>query len=77
MLGIVNIDSDWLPWGLGKAPRWFRTIEIARRLGNWSCLEARVVKRFLWAKNVSASDIHSKIVHVYGEEAMNRQHVAK
>ncbi|GFU02240.1 histone-lysine N-methyltransferase SETMAR [Trichonephila clavipes] len=33
--------------------------------------------RFLWAKNVSASGIHSQIVEVYGKEAMSRQDVAK
>ncbi|GFY15224.1 uncharacterized protein TNCV_1570361 [Trichonephila clavipes] len=49
---------------LVKVPRWFRTIEIARLLGNWSRLEVRVLTRFLWAKNVSAS-------------AMSRQHVVK
>ncbi|GFV48098.1 histone-lysine N-methyltransferase SETMAR [Trichonephila clavipes] len=37
----------------------------------------RAVIRFLWTKNVSASDIHSQIVEVYGEEEMRRQHVAK
>ncbi|GFW25701.1 histone-lysine N-methyltransferase SETMAR [Trichonephila clavipes] len=46
---------------------------MARRLGNWSCSEVR----FLWAKNVSASAIHSQFVKVYGEEAMSRQHLAK
>ncbi|GFV08413.1 histone-lysine N-methyltransferase SETMAR [Trichonephila clavipes] len=30
-----------------------------------------------WAKNVSASAIHSQIVEVHGEEAISRQHVAK
>ncbi|GFS67978.1 histone-lysine N-methyltransferase SETMAR [Trichonephila clavipes] len=35
----------------------------------------RAVIRFLWAKNVSACD--SQIVEVYGEEAIDRQHVAK
>ncbi|GFT05311.1 MULE domain-containing protein [Trichonephila clavipes] len=33
--------------------------------------------QFLWAKNVSASDIHDKIVEVHDGEAMSRQHVAK
>ncbi|GFT31646.1 hypothetical protein TNCV_230851 [Trichonephila clavipes] len=47
-----------------KVLRWFRTIEMARLLGNWSRLEVRAVIRFLWAKNVSASP-------------MSRQHVAK
>ncbi|GFT87051.1 histone-lysine N-methyltransferase SETMAR [Trichonephila clavipes] len=49
---------------------------MARHLGNWSCLEARAVSRYLWAKNVPGSDIHSQIVEVYGEEAMSRQRVA-
>ncbi|GFV45881.1 HTH_48 domain-containing protein [Trichonephila clavipes] len=52
-------------------------IERAKLLGNWSRLEERVMIQFLWAKNVSSFDIHSQIVKVYGEEAMNRQHVAK
>ncbi|GIX69133.1 hypothetical protein CEXT_111871 [Caerostris extrusa] len=30
---------------------------MARRSENWSRLEVRAVIRFLWAKNVSASDI--------------------
>ncbi|GIX93649.1 histone-lysine N-methyltransferase SETMAR [Caerostris darwini] len=60
-----------------KVPRRFRTIEMARRLENWSQLEVRVVIRFLWTRIVSASDIHSQIVEVYSEEAMSRQHVAK
>ncbi|GFV59348.1 histone-lysine N-methyltransferase SETMAR [Trichonephila clavipes] len=50
---------------------------MARRLRNWSRLEARAVIRSLWANNVSASAVHSQIMEVYGEEAMNRQHVAK
>ncbi|GIY82216.1 histone-lysine N-methyltransferase SETMAR [Caerostris darwini] len=50
---------------------------MARRSENWSRLEVPAVIRFLWAKNVSASDIHSQIVDVYGEEAMSRQHVAE
>ncbi|GFV27726.1 hypothetical protein TNCV_4169481 [Trichonephila clavipes] len=50
---------------------------MTRRLGNWSRLEVRVVIRFLCAKNVSAPDIHSQTVEVYGEDAMTRQHVAK
>ncbi|GFT52157.1 histone-lysine N-methyltransferase SETMAR [Trichonephila clavipes] len=50
---------------------------MARRLGNWSCLEVRAMFRILWAKNVSASEIYSQIVEVYGEEAMIRLHVAK
>ncbi|GFW81177.1 hypothetical protein TNCV_4805451 [Trichonephila clavipes] len=33
--------------------------------------------QFLWAMNVSASDIHSQIVEVYGEESISRQLVAK
>ncbi|GFV32156.1 putative DD41D transposase [Trichonephila clavipes] len=53
------------------------TIEMARRLGNRYRLEVRAVIRFLWAKNVSSSDIHSQIVEVYGEEVMRRQHVEK
>ncbi|GFW14970.1 histone-lysine N-methyltransferase SETMAR [Trichonephila clavipes] len=53
-----------------KVPRRFSTIERTRRLGNWTCLEVRALNRFLWAKNLSASDIHSQIVDVYGEEAM-------
>ncbi|GBM72069.1 hypothetical protein AVEN_266491-1 [Araneus ventricosus] len=35
----------------------------------------RAVVRFLWANNVSASEIHNEILEVYGEEAMSRQHV--
>ncbi|GFT69374.1 histone-lysine N-methyltransferase SETMAR [Trichonephila clavipes] len=50
---------------------------MARLLGNWPRFERRAVIRFLWAKNVSASDIHIQIVEVYGEKAMSRQHVAK
>ncbi|GFT68972.1 hypothetical protein TNCV_1804851 [Trichonephila clavipes] len=38
-----------------KVPRWFRTIEMARFLGNWSRLEVRAVILVLSAKNVSAS----------------------
>ncbi|GIY04084.1 histone-lysine N-methyltransferase SETMAR [Caerostris darwini] len=60
-----------------KVPRRFRTIEMARRLENWSRLEVRAEVQFLLAKNVSASPIHSQIVEVYGEEARSRQHVAK
>ncbi|GFS78070.1 hypothetical protein TNCV_4548601 [Trichonephila clavipes] len=30
---------------------------MARRIGNWSRLEVRAVIRFLWAKNLSVSDI--------------------
>ncbi|GFV78881.1 hypothetical protein TNCV_4079811 [Trichonephila clavipes] len=37
----------------------------------------RSMIRFLWVNNVSASDIHSQIVEVYGEEAMSRQHLVK
>ncbi|GFU64467.1 histone-lysine N-methyltransferase SETMAR [Trichonephila clavipes] len=33
--------------------------------------------QFLWAKNVSASEIHSQFAEVYVDEAMNRQHVVK
>ncbi|GFU07349.1 hypothetical protein TNCV_2656551 [Trichonephila clavipes] len=33
--------------------------------------------RFLWANNVSASDTHSQIGKVNGEETMGRQHVEK
>ncbi|GFV98616.1 histone-lysine N-methyltransferase SETMAR [Trichonephila clavipes] len=47
---------------------------MARRLENWSRLKVRAVIRFLWTKNVSASDTHSQIVEVYGEELMLRQH---
>lgn len=50
---------------------------MARRLENWSRSELRAVIRFLWAKNVSAAEIHRQIVEVYGAEAMSRQHVAK
>ncbi|GFS63549.1 hypothetical protein TNCV_4611071 [Trichonephila clavipes] len=60
-----------------KVPRWFRTIEMTRRLGNWCRLEVRAMVQFLWAKNVSGSDIHGQIVEVFGGEAMSRQHVAK
>ncbi|GFW51694.1 histone-lysine N-methyltransferase SETMAR [Trichonephila clavipes] len=42
-----------------------------------SRLEVRTVIRFLRAKNVCASGIHSQIMAVYGEEAMSRQHVVK
>ncbi|XP_035210368.1 protein Wnt-16-like [Stegodyphus dumicola] len=35
------------------------------------------VIRFLWAKNVAASEIHRQIVEVYGDKAMSRQQVAK
>ncbi|GFU60687.1 hypothetical protein TNCV_2754471 [Trichonephila clavipes] len=34
-----------------KVPRQFRSIELARRLGNWSRLEVRALIRSLWAKN--------------------------
>ncbi|GFX53941.1 histone-lysine N-methyltransferase SETMAR [Trichonephila clavipes] len=60
-----------------KVPRQFRTIEMARCLGNWSRLEVRAMIQFLWSKNVSASNIQSQIVEIYGEEAMSRQHIAK
>ncbi|GFX14255.1 histone-lysine N-methyltransferase SETMAR [Trichonephila clavipes] len=50
---------------------------MARRLGNRSLLEVRTVIRFLCAKNVSVSVIHSQIVEIYGEEAISKQHVAK
>ncbi|GIY95204.1 hypothetical protein CEXT_671791 [Caerostris extrusa] len=53
-----------------------QAIEMARHLENWSRLEVRAAVRFLWADNVSASDIHSQIVKVYGEEAISK-HVAK
>ncbi|GFS58580.1 hypothetical protein TNCV_111821 [Trichonephila clavipes] len=36
-------------------PRWFRTIEMARLLGNWSLLEVRAVIQFLWVDNVFSS----------------------
>ncbi|GFV66142.1 hypothetical protein TNCV_2900681 [Trichonephila clavipes] len=49
---------------------------MARRLKNWSRLEVRAMVRFLWAKNVTTSDIQSRIMKVYGE-AMRRKHVAK
>lgn len=60
-----------------KVTRQFRTIETAKRLENWSLLEVRPIIRFLWAKNVSTSEIHGPIVEVYGEEAMRSQHVVK
>ncbi|GFV77059.1 hypothetical protein TNCV_691271 [Trichonephila clavipes] len=60
-----------------EVPRRFRTIEMAILLGNRSRLEVRAMIRFLWTKNVSASDIHSQIEEVYGEEAMRKQHAAK
>ncbi|GFY00558.1 histone-lysine N-methyltransferase SETMAR [Trichonephila clavipes] len=60
-----------------KVIRRFRTIEMARRIGNWSCSEVRAVIRFLRAKNESASAIHSQIMEVYGEEVMSRQHAMK
>ncbi|GFW01663.1 histone-lysine N-methyltransferase SETMAR [Trichonephila clavipes] len=50
---------------------------MARHLENSSRLEVRAVIQFLWANNVSASDINSQIEEVYGEEAMSIQHVAK
>ncbi|GFX12826.1 histone-lysine N-methyltransferase SETMAR [Trichonephila clavipes] len=50
---------------------------MARHLGNWSRLEVRAVIRSLWEKNVSASDIYSQIMEVYGAEAISRQHEAK
>ncbi|GFT56698.1 histone-lysine N-methyltransferase SETMAR [Nephila pilipes] len=37
----------------------------------------RAIIRFLWAKNVAASEIHRQIDEVYGDKAMNRQQVAK
>ncbi|GFU99812.1 hypothetical protein TNCV_506331 [Trichonephila clavipes] len=49
---------------------------MARLLENWSRLEVGDMIRFLRAKNVSASDIYSQIVEVYGEEA-NRRYVTK
>ncbi|GIX76816.1 hypothetical protein CEXT_317761 [Caerostris extrusa] len=60
-----------------KVPRRFRMMETVRCLEIWSSLEVRAVIRFLWAENVSASDIPSQIVEVYSEEAMIRQHVVK
>ncbi|XP_035228570.1 uncharacterized protein LOC118200722 [Stegodyphus dumicola] len=50
---------------------------MARRLEKWSRIEVRAVIRFLWAKNVAASEIHRQIVEVYGDKAMSRQQVAK
>ncbi|KFM63570.1 Histone-lysine N-methyltransferase SETMAR, partial [Stegodyphus mimosarum] len=50
---------------------------MARRLEKWSHIEVRAVIRFLWAKNVAASEIHRQIVEVYGDKAMSRQQVAK
>ncbi|GFY14974.1 hypothetical protein TNCV_235241 [Trichonephila clavipes] len=50
---------------------------MARLLGNCSRLEVRAMNRFLWAKNLPESEIHSQIMEVYVEEAMNRQHVEK
>ncbi|GFX85191.1 hypothetical protein TNCV_1647381 [Trichonephila clavipes] len=62
---------------IGNAPRRFRMIEMARRLGNLSRFEVRAVIRLLWAKNVSTSEILSQIEELFGEEAMSRQHVVK
>ncbi|XP_035215289.1 uncharacterized protein LOC118188881 [Stegodyphus dumicola] len=50
---------------------------MARRLEKWSRIEVRAVIRFLWAKNVAASEIHRQIVEVYGDKAMSRQQVAR
>ncbi|GFT25249.1 histone-lysine N-methyltransferase SETMAR [Trichonephila clavipes] len=50
---------------------------MARGLENWFRLEVRAVTQFLWAKNVSISNIYSQIMEAYGEEAMSRQHAAK
>ncbi|GFV71719.1 hypothetical protein TNCV_3535071 [Trichonephila clavipes] len=47
-----------------KVSRQFRTIEMARRLRNWSRLKVRAMVRFLWEKNAPASGIHSQIVEV-------------
>ncbi|GFS53503.1 histone-lysine N-methyltransferase SETMAR [Nephila pilipes] len=50
---------------------------MAQRLGKRSRIEVRAVIRFFWAKNVAATEIHRKIVEVYGDKAMCRQQVAK
>ncbi|XP_035216761.1 uncharacterized protein LOC118190194 [Stegodyphus dumicola] len=50
---------------------------MARRLEKWSRIEVRAVIRFLWAKNVAASEIHRQIVEVYGDKAMSRQQLVK
>ena len=54
-----------------------RATVVARRLEKWSRIEVRAVIRFLWAKNVAASEIHRQIVEVCGDKAMSRQQVAK
>ncbi|GFU10856.1 histone-lysine N-methyltransferase SETMAR [Trichonephila clavipes] len=50
---------------------------MTKLLGSTSRLEVCALIRFLWAKNVSASDICSQIVEVDSDDAMSRQHVVK
>ncbi|XP_035212130.1 protein GVQW3-like [Stegodyphus dumicola] len=50
---------------------------MARSLEKWSRVQVRALIRFLWAKNVAASEIHRQIIEVYGDKAMSRQQVAK
>lgn len=50
---------------------------MATRLEQWSQEEIRAVICFLYARHVSAAEIHRQPIKVYGTEARNRQSAAK
>ena len=50
---------------------------MATPLNSWSSDEVRAVIRFLNAKHVSPTEIHTQLVEVYGEHVMTKCHVYK
>jgi histone-lysine N-methyltransferase SETMAR len=50
---------------------------MASMFSEWTKEEVRSVIRFLWAKQVPATEIHRELLHVYGESVMTIQHVRK
>ena len=50
---------------------------MATPINSWSSDEVRAVIRFLNAKHVSPTEIHTQLVEVYGEHVMTKCHVYK
>ena len=48
---------------------------MAAPLNTCTATEQRGVVRFLWAKDVSAKDIHKEMLPMYGEQCLSRQAV--
>ena len=48
---------------------------MAAPLSTCTKIEQRGVVRFLWAKNMEATDIHKEMLPMYGEHCLSRQAV--